>query len=300
MNVLLDGRFEPAEREVWWQALQAAAPEFTWHRGGDQALDRALIDAAVVANPAPSALADLPNLRLVQSLWAGVDKLLADATLPTNVPIARMVDPAMSAAMAETALWAVLGLHRRFFDYAAQQQTTTWQPLPQRRADEAAVLVLGAGHMGSAVAVRLAAQGYRVGTWRRGGAGLAEAVAGQEIVINLLPLTDSTRGVLNAAVFGAMPRGAAVVNLARGAHVVDADLLAALGSGQLSRAVLDVFHQEPLPADHVFWRHPKVTVLPHVAALTDERSAAQVVAANLRALAHGQRLQHVVDRSAGY
>jgi glyoxylate/hydroxypyruvate reductase len=301
MNVLLDGRFEPAEREVWWQALQAAGPEFTWHRSGDPALDRAVIDAAVVANPAPSALVGLPNLRLVQSLWAGVDKLLADATLPPNVPIARMVDPAMSAAMAETALWAVLGLHRRFFDYAAQQQATTWQPLPQRRADEAAVLVLGAGHMGGAVLARLAAQGLRASTWRRRGTvSLVEAVAGQEIVINLLPLTDDTRGVLNAAVFAALPHGAAIVNLARGAHVVDNDLLAALDSGQLSRAVLDVFHQEPLPADHAFWRHPKITVLPHVAALTDERSAAQVVAANLRALAHGQPLQHVVDRSAGY
>jgi glyoxylate/hydroxypyruvate reductase len=300
LHVLLAGRFDPAEREAWWRALTAAAPECIWQRD-DAPFDREVIDAAVVANPAAGLLASLPNLRFVQSLWAGVDKLLADATLPVHLPIARMVDPAMNAAMAETALWAVLGLHRRFFDYAAQQRQVQWQQLPQRRADDVSVLVLGAGQMGGEVAARLAAQGYRVSTWRRRSAvSLLEVVTGQGIVVNLLPLTDGTRGALSAAVFAAMPRGAAIVNLARGAHVVDADLLAALDSGQLSRAVLDVFHQEPLRADHAFWRHPKITVLPHVAALTDEPSAAQVVAANLQALARGEPPQHLVDRSAGY
>jgi glyoxylate/hydroxypyruvate reductase len=246
-------------------------------------------------------LAGLPNLRLIQSLWAGVDKLLGDVTLPPSVPLARMVDPAMNAAMAETALWAVLGLHRRFFDYAVQQASALWQPHPQRRADDVNVLVLGAGQMGATVATRLAAQGYRVHTWRaRDAAPLAPLLATAEIVINLLPLTPATRGLLDARLFAALPRGASLVNLARGAHVVDADLLAALDSGHLQRAVLDVFHSEPLPAGHAFWRHRKVTVLPHVAALTDERSAAQVVAANLRALAGAAPLAHLVDRSRGY
>jgi glyoxylate/hydroxypyruvate reductase A len=119
-------------------------------------------------------------------------------------------------------------------------------------------------------------------------------------VINLLPLTPATRGLLDARTFAAMPRGASLVNLARGAHVVEADLLTALDSGHLQRAVLDVFAAEPLPAEHPFWRHPRVTVLPHVAALTDERSAATVVAHNLRALRSGQPLAHRVDRSRGY
>jgi glyoxylate/hydroxypyruvate reductase A len=300
LNVLLGGRFDAAEREAWWQALRAAAPQCCWHRD-DEAFDRASIDVAVVANLAPGALAGLPNLRLIQSLWAGVDKLLGDATLPANVPLARMVDPAMNAAMAETALWAVLGLHRRFFDYAAQQASALWQPHPQRRADDVNVLVLGAGQMGAAVATRLAAQGYRVSSWRaRDAAPLAPLLATAEIVINLLPLTPATRGLLGARLFAALPRAASLVNLARGAHVVDADLLAALDSGHLQRALLDVFHSEPLPAGHTFWRHRKVTVLPHVAALTDERSAAQVVAANLRALAGAAPLAHLVDRSRGY
>jgi glyoxylate/hydroxypyruvate reductase len=301
MNVLFAGRFDAAERERWWQALRAAAPECAWWRDDDAAFDRGVIEAVVVANPAPHALAGLPRLRLVQSLWAGVDGLLADATVPADVPIARLVDPAMSAAMAETALWAVLGLHRRFFDYAEQQRDARWLPHEQRRADEVNVLVLGAGQMGSAVMARLAAQRYRVATWRASDAlALAPRLARAEIVVNLLPLTPATRGLLDARAFAALPRGASIVNLARGAHVVDADLIAALDSGHLQRAVLDVFAVEPLPAAHAFWRHPRVTVLPHVAALTDERSAAGVVAAHLRALARGDPVPHLVDRARGY
>jgi glyoxylate/hydroxypyruvate reductase len=300
LNVLFAGRFEAQEREAWWQALCAAAPECVWRRD-DAPFDRAAIDAAVVANPAPGALAGLPRLRLIQSLWAGVDKLLADASVPTDVPLARMVDPAMSAAMAETALWAVLTLHRRFFDYAAQQARGEWTPHPQRRADEVKVLVLGAGHMGTAVVERLVASGYRVSGWRASdGVALPPLLAATEILVNLLPLTPATRGLLDARVFAALPRGASIVNLARGAQVVDADLIGSLDAGHLQRAVLDVFHTEPLPPEHALWRHPKVTVLPHVAALTDERSAAHVVARNLRALAAGEPIAHPVDRARGY
>lgn len=300
LTVLLAGRFEPAEREAWWQALRAAAPEHDW-RCDVAPFERAQIDVAVVANPAPGALAGLPRLRLIQSLWAGVDKLLADASVPADVPLARMVDPSMAAAMAETALWAVLGVHRHFFDYAAQQAAVQWQPLAQRRADEIEILVLGTGQMGGAVVARLAAQGYRVHSWRASGdAPLAPRLATAQIVLNLLPLTQATHGLLDAAFFAALPRGASLVNLARGAHVVDADLIAALDAGQLHRAVLDVFGVEPLAPAHPFWRHPRVTVLPHVAALTDERSAAAVVAANLRALAGAAPVAHLVDRARGY
>ena len=298
LRVLFAGRFDAAEREAWWQALTAAAPGCAWVRD-DAPYDPDRIDAAVVANPEPGLLATLPRLRLIQSLWAGVDKLLADATLPAGVPVARMVDPAMNAAMAETALWAVLGLHRRGFDYIAQQARAEWQQHAQRRADEVRVLVLGAGQMGGAVAERLAAQGYRVTTWRaRDGA--LPPLADSEIVVNLLPLTPATRGLLDARFFAALPRGASVVNLARGAHVVDADLLAALDAGHLHRAVLDVFKVEPLPTEHPYWRHPQVTVLPHVAALTDPRSAAGVVASSLRALSRGEAIAHLVDRERGY
>ena len=314
-DVLFTGRLSAAERERWRQALREAAPEFTWWADDDVALPHALIAAAVVANPAPGALAGLPQLRLVQSLWAGVDKLLEDTSLPPAVPLARMVDPVMNRAMTETASWAVLALQRGFFTYAARQRAGEWHPHAQRRAENVQVLVLGLGEMGRAVATRLAAQGVRVSAWRSGltsaaplsgvavhaGANaLAALLPAADIVVNLLPLTPATQGLLAAGFIAALPKGASLVNLARGAHVVDDDLLAALDCGHLQHAVLDVFNVEPLPGPHPFWQHPRVTVLPHIAALTDERSAADVVAANLRALRDGAPVAHLVDRRRGY
>ena len=353
LRVAFSVRGSAAERTAWLQALSEACPGVHWvteFSAGET------FDAAVVANPPPGTLTGLKGLRLIQSLWAGVDRILQDETLPKDVPLARMVDPSMTAAMAETALWAVLSLHRGFFNYAAQQGRARWFQRPQRRADEVSVLVLGHGVMGQAVALRLASQGYPVTAWRRratgasetpypdawpddrvaaptrasedvavgssgrpappvhgparSGPGAVRAVGGPEaleaalphaeVLINLLPLTAETRGFLAAPLFSRLPRGAAVINLGRGGHLVEADLHAALDSGQLARAVLDVFAQEPLPPDHPFWAHPQVTVLPHVAALTDFRTAAAVVADNLARLAQGRPLRHLVDRPRGY
>ena len=222
----------------------------------------------------------------------------------------------MNAAMAETALWATLSLQRDFFTYARQQRGAQWLQHPQRRADECPVLVLGQGEMGRTAARALVAAGYPVTGWSRsagaadaavpgvrrvhGEAALWQALSQARVLINLLPLTAQTQGLLGARLFAALPRGAGVVNLARGRHVVDADLLAALDAGQLAHAVLDVFHQEPLDAAHPFWSHERVTVLPHVAAQTDSRSAAAVAVANLRALRDGGTVQHRVDPGRGY
>jgi glyoxylate/hydroxypyruvate reductase A len=153
--------------------------------------------------------------------------------------------------------------------------------------------------MGSAVTQALQRLGYRVQGWHRGIV-LGPLLGSAEIVVNLLPLTPDTRELLDARFLAALPRGASIVNLARGAHVNDAALQQALDGGHLAHAVLDVFHAEPLPADHAWWRHPRVIVLPHAAAQTDPRSAAQVVAANLRALRDGRPLSHLVDRHRGY
>jgi glyoxylate/hydroxypyruvate reductase A len=300
MKVLLTGSFDAGELAQWLQALAAALPEARWLDLAQAQAAPQDVDAAVVANPAPGSLQGMPNLRLIQSLWAGVDRLLQDRTLPAGVPIARMVDPAMNAAMAETALWAVLSLHRGFFAYQRRQLEGVWQPHGQRRADEVRVLVLGQGQMGRTAADRMAQQGYAVRGWRRDGSPLEPLLARSDIVINLLPLTPDTRGLLDARFFAALPPKASVVNLARGAHVVDEDLLAALDSGHLRHAVLDVFHTEPLPANHAYWRHPRVTVLPHAAAATDARSAAAVAAANLRAARDGLPVQHLADVLRGY
>jgi len=219
--------------------------------------------------------------------------------------------------MVQTALWAVLSLHRGFFRLAKQQALALWCQPAQPRASEWQVLVLGQGELGGRVARALAAQGYAVSGWRTqagaacgvddtqvrglcGEAALAAALAEADTVINLLPLTDATRGFFNTRRFAQMKRGAGLVNLARGAHVREGDLLLALEQGQLGHAVLDVFAQEPLDPAHAFWHHPRVTVLPHCAAQTDARSAAAVVLANLRALREGRPLAHLVQVARGY
>lgn len=295
MSILLTGQFEAGERDEWFTLLRAELP-------GERLIvePEEEVDVAIVANPPPGALQGLPRLALIQSLWAGVDRLLADASVPPQVPIARMVDPAMNEAMAETALWAVLSLQRDFFDYARQQAAAQWQPHPQRRADELPVLVLGRGQMGSTVLRRLAANGFPVSAWGSRDGPLAPRLAEAAVVVNLLPLTAATRGLIDAAMLATMRPGASLVNLARGAHVVDDALLAALDAGHLRHAVLDVFREEPLPREHRFWSHPKVTVLPHVAAATDARSAAHIAAANVKRLRAGVPLVHLVDRTRGY
>ena len=316
MNILLSGDFEAAELDEWRQCLGAALPEAQWLDHAQALAVADTVEVAVVANPPPGSLQGLPRLRLIQSLWAGVDRLLRDATLPGGVPIARMVDPAMNASMAETALWATLALHRDCFAYARDQRQQRWRPRASRRADQLQVLVLGLGQMGRSAAQRIAQQGYRVSGWRlrpaaaaaqlqgidehAGAAALPALLARSDIVINLLPLTAATAGLLDARWFAAMKTGASIVNLARGAHLVEADLLAALACGQIAHAVLDVFATEPLPRDHAFWLHPQVTVLPHVAGQTDAASASLVVAANVRALRDGRPLQHLVERERGY
>jgi glyoxylate/hydroxypyruvate reductase A len=311
MAILVAAGFDPDEWATWWPLLRAALPGETLVRErGDAAADA--IDVAIVANPPPGSLRGLPALRLIQSLWAGIERLLADPTVPTHVPLARMVDPAMNEAMAQTALWAVLGVQRDYFDYAAQQRDHVWRQRPYRGADELTVAVLGLGQMGRAAAQRLAAHGCRVLGWSRtpvavdgvhgraGEAALPAVLAQAEVVVNLLPLTDATVALFDAARLALLPRGACLVNLARGAHVVEADLLAALDRGHLRRAVLDVYATEPLPPAHPFWSHPAVTMLPHVAAPTDPRSAAPIAARNVRALRAGRAIEHLVDRRRGY
>ena len=315
MRIAFDARLDGAERADWWRALTDALPDDDWIDpvvDGTNSTRWREADIAVVANPLPGRLAGCTQLKLIQSLWAGVDRLLADATLPKDVPIARMVDPMMNRAMAETATWAVLSLHRRAFDYAAQQRQTQWRPLPQKRADEVSVLVLGLGQMGRTTALQLASLGYRVGGWsaraqqvaglatHAGWAALPAALGAADIVVNLLPLTGDTRGLFDRIRLAQMRAGASLVNLARGAHVVEKDLLVALNAGHLAHAVLDVFDAEPLPATHVFWFHPHITVWPHAAAQTDLRSATAVVASNVEAVRRGEQPSHLVDRSRGY
>jgi glyoxylate/hydroxypyruvate reductase len=270
------------------------------------------IDAALVWNHPPGELRKYPNLRAVLSLGAGVNHILDDPDLPADVPIARIVDPALATGMAEYAALAVLRYHRNFDAYERSQREQRWKRLPIPITAERRVGVLGLGEIGSACARVIAGLGFPVAGWSRtpkslagitnysGTSGLAPFLAQTDILLCVLPLTAATRGIIDRTALAALPRGAFVINIARGAHVVDDDLIAALDSGHIAGATLDVFAHEPLPRDHRFWNHPKVTLTPHVASITNPDTAADGVAENLRRLRDGNPLLNLVDRARGY
>ncbi len=296
--------------QAWRAALCARLPDLDfriWPELGDPGV----IETALVWRPPPGLLASLPNLRAIFSLGAGIDALLADPTLP-DVPLCRMVDPSLTRSMSEYVLTLVLFYHRRLDLYAEQQRSARWRMEMPRPASDTTVGVMGLGELGGDAARCLAGRGFRVRGWSRrrkriagvesfaGKAELESFLAGLDIVICLLPLTPATEGILNAELFARLPQGACLVHLARGAHLVEQDLLDAVQRGHLRGAVLDVFREEPLPAEHPFWRHPRIRVTPHSASYSLPETGAEVVADNIRRLRAGRPLRHVVRRERGY
>jgi glyoxylate/hydroxypyruvate reductase len=296
--------------EAWRAALRAAIPDLDF-RIWPEVGDRAEIDVALVWQPPPGELARYPNLRAILSLGAGIDGLLAQPGLP-EVPIARMVDPSLTRTMTEYVLLATLRHHRQFDHFEREQRAVRWSYAFPPQAAERRIGVMGLGVLGSAAATQLAAHGFAVAGWSRqarrlvgidsfaGSDGLAAFLARTDILVCLLPLTRDTAGVLNAPTFAGLPRGAYVINVARGAHLVEADLIAALDSGQLAGATLDVLGEEPLPPENPLWRHPKVLITPHVASYASPQTAAEGVAENIRRARAGRALLHQVDRGRGY
>jgi glyoxylate/hydroxypyruvate reductase A len=218
----------------------------------------------------------------------------------------------MTDAMSEYVVLQVLRLHRGDLDYRAQQEAREWRELDQKNAAERRVGILGLGELGQSAANRLKGLGFDVAGWSRsektvagiesyaGAAGLPLLLARSEILVCLLPLTAETEGILNARTLALLPKGAALVNAARGAHLVEEDLLAALAAGQIAAAVLDVFREEPLPAGHPFWHHPRVVVTPHVAAFTNPATAAPIIIDNIRRFEEGRPLLNRIDPARGY
>lgn len=256
-------------------------------------------------------LATLPRLKVLFSSGAGVDHVDFSA-VPAHIPIVRMVEPGIINGMVEYVSLAVLALHRDFFDYVAAKAARVWNPLEVPPASARSIGVMGMGSLGRAVLERLGTYGFRLRGWNRslrrmdgvesfaGPDQLQPFLEGCDILICLLPLTPATRGILNRKLFSALPAGAALINVGRGPHLVDADLLEALDSGRLSRAILDVTDPEPLPAEHPFWTHPRVLVTPHVASMTQPETAAPILLENVRRHRRGEPLLDLVDRSRGY
>lgn len=274
--------------------------------------DPADIDLALVWLPPAGLLASLPNLRAILSLGAGVDAMLADPTLPADLPLCRLVDPSLTATMSEYVLLHTLKYHRMQDLFAQDQRQRRWQLRLPKPAASTRVGILGLGVLGSDAAKVLRGHGFTLRGWSRspkdlegvtcyaGPEQLEAFLAKTDILVCLLPLTQATEGFLDRHLFAQLPKGARLIHVGRGAQLVEADLLEALETGQLGGATLDVFVQEPLPDDHPFWPHPAIDITPHAASYSDPSVGVDVIAENIRRFLDDRPLQHVVDRARGY
>jgi glyoxylate/hydroxypyruvate reductase A len=278
--------------------------------------DPASIDYACAWKPPAGLLATLPNLRAIFSLGAGVDHLLGDPTLP-DVPIVRIADPDLTMRMTEYVVLHVLLHHRRFKRYDANQRARRWSDEADPAASEVRVGIMGLGVLGQAAAAALATLGFQLSGWSRtqkavpgmttfsGQAGLKPFLAQTDILLCVLPLTPDTRGLLNYQLFQNLARdgalgGPALINAGRGGLQVEADILRALDDGTLTGASLDVFQQEPLPAESPLWTHPKIFITPHNAAQSDARALTKYVLGQIERFERGLPLENLVDRKRGY
>lgn len=304
-----------ADAASWLHDFARALPEADlreWQPG-----DTAPADFAVVWRAPREMLAGREDLRAIFNLGAGVDAILAleheqPGTLPRNAQLIRLEDTGMALQMAEYVTHAVLRYLRRFDEYQTLQNERRWKVLESHPRDTFAVGVLGLGVLGAHVAQAVAAFGMPVRGYSRsprridgittfaGEAQFGAFLDGVKVLVNLLPHTPETDGVLNARTFAKLARGAYLINVARGAHLVERDLLDALASGQLAAATLDVFREEPLPPDHVFWREPRITITPHMSALTLREESVAQVARKIAALVRGEPVSGVVDIERGY
>ncbi len=268
-------------------------------------------EVAVCWAPPAGTYARMPRLRLVHGVAAGVDNLLAGQELGA-IPLCRVVDPGLAVGMEQFVQWAVTLYHREIDLALANQRERRWFRPAQRAAEDFRVGVMGLGELGGRIAAMLARGGYRVAGWSRsarqldgietfaGDAELHAFAARSDALVVLLPLTPATRGILGRHLFEALPAGAALIHVGRGEHLVPADLIAALASGHLRGALLDVFEREPLPPEDPLWTTPGVLVTPHMASMASFPAVAGQVVENIRRLLAGAALVHAVDVTRGY
>lgn len=303
------------EESRWLRALQTSVDP-SWRVDRVEAFSPASIDVIAIAPPLRTPLATFPNLVFIQSLWAGVEAVLSDSGLRTDVPLARMKDEAMETSMKLSILSHVLAFHLHHDIYIRQQQRSEWSQIYGVEPADRKITFLGLGAMATPAGRSLVELGFDVAALVRrpdlrtssldtdpalfGVPALDERLAESDVVVNVLPVTSRTENLIDSDLLSKMAEGSALINVARGVHVVEHDLLTALDSGRLRHAFLDVFRTEPLPPDHPFWTHDRITITPHMAAPTFPSSGAKFVAAQLERLARGVELEHLVDHEAGY
>jgi glyoxylate/hydroxypyruvate reductase A len=298
---------------LWTVPLGEIAPDLKLVVQGREEFDPASIDYVLSFRPPPGFLKTLPNLKAVFSVGAGVDGIIGDPEYPRRVPLVRFVDRSLSREMAQYVVMHTLMFHRQQRLFDDLQKKSKWQQMiPPRRTEDTRVGILGLGEIGTMVAERLRDLDFKIAGWSRtkktvpgvesfaGADAMTAFLAHTDILINLLPLTNETRGILNMELFADLPQGAFVINVARGGHLIEEDLVAAIDSGHLSGATLDVFQTEPLPESSPLWKHPKITVTPHVAAISDPRAMARVVVEGIARQKSGKPIDNVVDFEKGY
>lgn len=300
-----------ANEGPWRAAWKKHAPEMAV-QVYPEVPDPAAVQYALVWDPPPGFLASLPNLQVIFSIGAGIDHIARDPDRPKQLPVVRMVEQGLTEGMSEFVALSVLWHHRDMDVYARHQREKIWEEFPPVLARQRKVGFLGMGVLAGDAARKLSVFGFQLHGWSRspksvegvamhhGPEGLEAMLREVEILVGLLPQTPETEGLLNARTLGLLPRGAAVINAGRGGLIVEKDLLAALDSGQIRGATLDVFRSEPLPKDSAFWTHPRVVVTPHVAAKTMADTAVESVVANIRRHQAGEPLTNVVDFERGY
>lgn len=302
------------DTQYWIRELEKQLPGARvreWKAGDNQPADYAL-----VWHP-PVEMLQGRALKAVFALGAGVDSILSKLRdhpdmLPLSIPLFRLEDTGMGRQMQEYAVSQVLHWFRRFDDYQALKLASRWQPLPEYRADEFTIGIMGAGVLGAKVAESLQPWGFPLRVWSRsrkswpqvqsfvGQAELGGFLLGTRVLINLLPNTAETVGIINQTLLAQLPDESYLLNLARGVHVVEEELLAALNNGKLKGAMLDVFSREPLPQESPLWAHPRVAMTPHVAAVTRPMEAIAYIAGTISRLERGESVSGQVDRQRGY
>jgi len=269
------------------------------------------IDVAIVANPNPTEVKKLVNLKWIQSVWVGVEKLV-ESFKSEKVKIVRLVDPEMNRTMSEAVLSWVLYLHRDMHFYQVQQNKRVWKEADYIKPSKKIVSIIGLGELGSASAVKLIENGFNVCGWSRGKKnikkvksftgelGLKNMLKQTDILVCLIPLTRKTKYLLNYKTLSYLKKGASIINFARGAIINAKDLVKHLNFGRIKHAVLDVFEQEPLPKTSILWKHKNVTVLPHISAHTDMDTASSIVCKNIKMYRLKNRIPKSVDMAKGY
>jgi glyoxylate/hydroxypyruvate reductase A len=300
----------PVRGRVWRGIFAAEAPEIAFVEMAD-APDLSTVRYLAAWEPSADLIAQLPALEVLFSVGAGVDQFDM-AALPDHVRVVRMIEPGIAEGMVEYVTMAALALHRNLIDYGVAQREGRWAPIELVPAGERRIGVMGLGNLGQAALRALAPFGFPLSGWSRsprtiegvechaGEGALADFLGGADILICLLPLTGDTRGILCRETLSLLPRGAGLINVGRGGHLVARDLLSLLDAGHLSGAVLDVTDPEPLPPDHALWAHPRVLVTPHIASMTRADSAARALIANIRRHHAGAPMEGEVARSRGY